>query len=61
MIADFFQTLSIGLKISLAILFVIALVCIAPWLLFWSIGQLFGVVVEFSFWNVVAAIVLLVL
>lgn len=45
--------------LSAAILVVGLLFCIAPWLLFWSVETLFGVVVPFSFVNWLAAVVLL--
>lgn len=45
--------------LSAALIIVGLLFCIAPWLLFWSIETLFGVVIPYTFVNWVAAAALL--
>lgn len=48
----------VGGTIVIAVL-LIGMLCIAPWLLFWSIETLFGIVIPFTMWNWLAAVVLL--
>lgn len=51
---------SVYLVIGLIAL-IIAILVAAPWLLLWAIGQLFNYHIQFTFWNWLAAIILLVL
>jgi len=61
MIASPITTFGYALGMLLAALLIIAMLCIAPLLLFWSIGELFGISVPFTFWTWLAAVVLLTL
>ena len=61
MITRLTTTFGYALGMLLSALLIIATLCVAPLLLFWSIGELFGISVPFTFWTWIAAVVLLTL
>jgi hypothetical protein len=57
MINTILNKLKIAAGVTGIIIVVVLLLCIAPWLLFWTIETLFGYHIEFTFWTWLAAIV----
>jgi len=61
MIAKLTTTFGTAIGMLLSALLIIASLCVAPLLLFWAIGELFGISIPFTFWTWLAAVVLLTL